>query len=108
MPVKNSQSLGYKTVYYEILKYDYPQAWRRLADALELSEIPEQTSILKPSQQSSSRWQQDGGVGERVDPKAWRQRLGAKERSEFEYILELFGIDYYEWNSDRPFGFDRL
>jgi hypothetical protein len=101
-----SQSLGYATVFYEDLKSDYPLAWRRLADTLGLPEIPEESSILRPSQQSSLRWQKSGGIGGRVDPAAWRQRLGATEKSEFEYILELFDIDYYEWENDRPSGFD--
>ena len=106
MPVKKSQSLGYSTIFYEDLKDAYPQSWRRLADALGLTEIPEESSIRRPSQQSSTRWQQNDGAGGRVDPAAWRDRLGATERSEFEYILELFGIDYYDWNSDRPSGVD--
>jgi hypothetical protein len=103
-PVKTSQSFGYSTVFYEDLKHDYPQSWRRLADALGLTEIPGESSILRPSQQSSLRWQQNDGMGGHVNPAAWRQRLGATERSEFEYILELFDIDYYEWEVDRPSG----
>jgi hypothetical protein len=108
IPVKMSQSLGYATIFYEDLKNDYPLTWKRLANALGLPEIPEESSILRPSQQSSLRWRQNDGLGGRVDPAAWRQRLGATEKSEFEYILELFDIDYYEWDSDRPSGFDRL
>jgi hypothetical protein len=46
-------------------------------------------------------------MGGLIDPAAWRRRLGATEKSEFEYILGLFDIDYYEWDSDRPSGFDR-
>jgi hypothetical protein len=106
LPVKKSQSLGYSTFFYEDLKHDYPQSWGRLAGALRLSEIPGESSIRRPSQQSSSRWQNDDGAGGRVDPAAWRQRLGGTERSDFEYILELFGIDYYKWDDDRPSGFD--
>jgi hypothetical protein len=52
------------------------------------------------------RWQQNGGTGGHVDPAAWRRRLGATEKSEFEYILGLFDIDYYKWDDDRPSGFD--
>jgi hypothetical protein len=107
VPVKLSKSLGYATVFYEDLKDNYPQSWRRLADALGLTEIPEKSSILRPSQQSSIRWQQNDGTGGLIDPAAWRRRLGATEKSEFEYILGLFDIDYYEWDSDRPSGFDR-
>lgn len=106
VPVKKSQSLGYSTIFYEDLKHDYPQSWRRLTGALRLSEIPGESSVRRPSQQSSSRWQQDDNAGERVDPAAWRQRLGGTERSDFEYILELFGIDYYKWDDDRPSGVD--
>jgi hypothetical protein len=108
IPVKMSQSLGYATVFYEDLKNDYPRAWRRLTDALGLTEIPEESSILRPSQQSSLRWQQRDGIGGQLDPAAWRRRLGATEKFEFEYILGLFEIDYYEWDSDRPSRFDRL
>jgi hypothetical protein len=108
VPVRVSQSFGYSTVFYEDLKDDYPQTWRRLTDALGLSEIPEESSILRPSQQSSLRWQQNDGIGGRVDPTAWRRRLGDTEKSEFEYILGLFDVDYYEWDDDRPSGFDRL
>lgn len=106
LPIKMSQSLGYATIFYEDLKDDFPQSWRRLCDALGLYGVPEESSILKPSQQSSSQWQQTGGAGGRVDSAAWRQRLGPTEQSEFEYILGLFGIDYYEWDSDRPTGVD--
>jgi hypothetical protein len=106
VPVKMSQSLGYSTVFYEDLKDDYPLSWRLLSNALGLSEIPSETSILRPSQQSSLLWQQNDGAGGRVDPAAWRERLGETERSEFEYILELFGVDFYEWDSDRTCGVD--
>jgi hypothetical protein len=104
VPVGACQSLGYSTVFYEDLKYDYPKSWGLLTDALRLSEIPGESSIRRPSQQSSSRWKNDDGAGGRVDAAAWRQRLGRTERSEFEYILELFGIEFYEWDSDRPAG----
>jgi hypothetical protein len=106
VPVKKSQSLGYSTIFYEDLKHDYPQSWGRLTGALGLSEIPGESSVLRPSQQSSSRWRQDDGPGGRADPAAWRRRLGATEKSEFEYILGLFDIDYYRWDDDRPSGFD--
>jgi hypothetical protein len=106
VPVKMSQSLGYSTIFYEDLKHDYPQSWKRLTGALRLSEIPGESSIRRPSQQSSSRWQTDDGAGGRVDPAAWRKRLGGTERFDFEYILELFGIDFYKWDDDRPSGFD--
>jgi hypothetical protein len=106
IPIKMSRSFGYSTIFYEDLKHDYPQSWERLTSALRLSEIPGESSIRRPSQQSSSRWQKNDGAGGCVDPAAWRQRLGATQRSEFEYILDIFGIDYYEWDSDHPSGFD--
>jgi hypothetical protein len=101
-PMLNARAFGYGVVFYEDLKYRYPQAWTELISTLSLDTCPDREMILQPSQQASSRWRSKAVVGSQTGASAWRDRLGAVGRAQMDEVLSVFGVHFYHWESDQP------
>ena len=101
-PLRLQNEFGYAAVFYEDLKHGFPDTWYPLLSALGLENMPTESAVIRPSQQSSSRWRAniDGNSAGRT--RHWRERMGEGRMSELEEVLGAFGIDFYACESGLP------
>jgi len=102
IPMEQAQAKGYGIVFYERLRAEPDQEWKRVIDTLELKNVPDPRLLKKPSQQASARWRRNGtGEGR---PR-WREQFGEENMEAIDSMFQELSMTAYGTTSLEPVGF---
>ncbi|MEL7450228.1 MAG: sulfotransferase [Pseudomonadota bacterium] len=100
LPLESRQPGSFRVVFYEKLLEAPEREWRRMADWLELPNVPSEAVRKAPSQQVS-----EVSKGERLDlahKPGWMQRLEQGDRNQVQAVLTAFGVEAYRMDDPMP------
>ena len=98
--LRDAAAWGVCTVFYEDLLNDTAGEWKRVVEALRISEMPDPNDLRVPSQQVSPAKR-----GPRFDPLSatdWERALGSGSIREIDGILQAFDVDVYSVHERGP------
>ena len=99
LPLEQAEEENITVVYYEQLMEDPERQWQRIVDAYDLQFNPWFYDVVKkPSQQARLRQRDEAAPA----TKNWRDRLGPRNMTEMERVLDLLGVDVYRADEMMP------
>jgi hypothetical protein len=91
---------GIHTVFYEYLLEDSEPAWKTIVSSLELSVVPDQSLIGRPSQQAWGEKAANARLVRQYD--AWIKQIDKATASKMQRILDATGMTIYSLNDPLP------
>ena len=104
-PLENAKKYKCDVYFYERIIQDSQNQWPKIIGSLNLKNIPEEKSLLAPSQQASSNWKM--GSTNFVKTDSWMARLAESDREAMQRLMERLGVTEYSMSSDLPQGHDK-
>ncbi len=86
--------------FYENLVTRQEGAWDNLVTALQLSNVPDEQTLERPSQQASYQMGQKASAEKLV--LSWQSYLSEQQQDDVHRVLEIFGVSAYSVDSAMP------
>lgn len=97
--IEQAARLPLAVVHYEHLSSGPGGDWKRICDALDLKNVPDDRTIRKPSQQSARREFVDTSLQARPQ---WQSSLSAEQKGRIQSVLDAGCFDLYTMDVARP------
>lgn len=99
LPVAEAGEYGYEVIHYENMRRTPQSEWRRIAQALDLSQVPAPQIVQAPSQQASRRL--DDPDADSTRPR-WARALKDEDLARIQRLLDTVGCELYGVENELP------